>query len=86
MTIADWVQGQRTDPTINQVITWLESKKIDSVKVGEEMSQELKQYLRQWGKMCLWEGILYQHSNGARWDCNELQLVVTQIYRLQAMY
>ena len=63
MTVADWVQTQKADPTTNQVVTWLESKKMDAVKMGEEMSQELKQYLRKWRKLCLQEGILYQHSN-----------------------
>ena len=63
MTVADWVQVQKVDPTINQVVTWMESKKLDTVKLGEEKSQELKQYLMQRGKLCLWEGVLYCHSN-----------------------
>ena len=49
MTVMDWVQAQKAVSTINQVITWLEDKKLETVKVGEEMSQELKQYLRQTG-------------------------------------
>ena len=49
MTVANLVQAQKADPTINKVVTWLESKILDAVKVGEEMSQEPKQYLRQWG-------------------------------------
>ena len=53
MTVADWVQAQKADPTINQVITWMENKKLETVKMGEEMSHELKQYLRQRGKLCL---------------------------------
>ena len=53
MTVANWVQAQKVDPTINQVVTWMENKKLDTVKVGDEMTQELKQYLRQWGKLCL---------------------------------
>ena len=38
MTMTDWVQAQKVDPTINQVVTWMEDKKQDAVKVGEEMS------------------------------------------------
>ena len=53
MTVADWVQAQKVDPTINQVITWMENKKLETVKEGEEMLHELKQYLRQRGKLCL---------------------------------
>ena len=41
MTVANWVQAQKVDPTINQVGTWMEGKKLDTVKVGDEMSQEL---------------------------------------------
>ena len=53
ITVMDWVQAQKVDPTINQVVTWIEDKKLDTVKVGEEMSQELKQYLRQKEQLCL---------------------------------
>ena len=76
MTVDDWVQAQKADPSINQVITWIENKKLDTVKVGDEMSYGLKQYLRQRGKLCLWEGVLSWHVNPARQDHNELQLVV----------
>ena len=31
MTITDWVQAQKADSTINQVVTWMESKKLDTV-------------------------------------------------------
>ena len=86
MTIANWVQAQKVDPTINQVVTWMEIKKLDTVEVGDEMSQELKQYLRQQGKLCLQEGVLYRCGNWARWDQNELQLLVLQDYRLEVLY
>ena len=34
MTVADWVQAQKADPTINQIDTWMENKKMETVKVG----------------------------------------------------
>ena len=40
MTVTDWVQAQKVDQAINQVITWLEDRRFDTVKVGEGMSQE----------------------------------------------
>ena len=49
------------------------------------MLYEMKQYLRQRGKMCLQKGVLYRHINQARWDHNKLQLVVPEEYRLKAM-
>ena len=54
--------------------------------MGGKKLHELKQYLRQRRKLCLWEGVRYCHSNQARWECNELQLVVLQEYTLEAMY
>ena len=66
MTVADWVQAQKTDPTISQVIIWMENKRLETVKVGEEMSHELTQYLRQRGKLCLQEGVLNWHCKQAR--------------------
>ena len=86
MTATDWVPAQKDDPTINQVVTWLESKKLDTVKLSDEMSQELKRYLRQWGKLYLQEGVLYQWGDWARWNHNGIQLVVPPKYRLEAMY
>ena len=38
ITIADWVQAQKVNPTISQVFSWMKSKKLDTVKVGDEMS------------------------------------------------
>ena len=34
ITVADRVQAQKADPTINQVITWMENKKLETVKNG----------------------------------------------------
>ena len=42
MSIVDWVQAQKVDPTINQVVTWMEGKKLETVKMGEEVLHELK--------------------------------------------
>ena len=52
MTAADWVRAQKADPTITQVVTWMENKKLETMKVDEQMSYKLKQYLRQRGKPC----------------------------------
>ena len=51
MTVMEWVQAQKVDPAINQVITWTENGKLDTVKVSDEMSQEVKLYLRQKGQL-----------------------------------
>ena len=49
------------------------------------MSQASKQYLRQKGQLCLWEGVPYWCGGWAKWDHNELQLVVSPEHRLEAM-
>ena len=38
MTTTEWVQVQKADQTISQVITWIEAKEMGTVKVSEEMS------------------------------------------------
>ena len=50
--------------------------------MGDHMLHELKQYLRHKGGSCVCE---YRYINQARWDCNELQLVVPQEYTLEMM-
>ena len=42
MSVADCIQAQKSDPIINHVITWIENKRLVTVKVGEEMLDELK--------------------------------------------
>ena len=65
MTMMDWVQAQKMDPAIKQVITSLETKRLDTVIVDEEISQELKLHWRQKGQLCIQEGALYQCENQA---------------------
>ena len=86
MTATEWVQAQKADPVIRQVTTWIEDWKLNAMKLSEEMSQEVKQYLRQKGQLHLNEGVLFQCGSWTWRDCNELQLVVHPNYRLEAMY
>ena len=53
MTAMEWVQAQKADSVISQVTTWIENGKLSTMKISEEMSQEVKQYLRQKGQLCL---------------------------------
>ena len=38
---------QKANPVISQVTTWIEDGKFSTMNVREDMSQEVKQYLRQ---------------------------------------
>ena len=49
------------------------------------MFHELKQCLRQRGKLCLQEGVLYWCTDQAHQDGNDLQLVVPPDYMIEAM-
>ena len=49
MMAMEWVQTQKADPAMGQVITWIKAEEGDTVKVSEEMSKEVKPYLRQKG-------------------------------------
>ena len=79
MTAMEWLWAQKADLAISQVTTWMEAKELSTVKVSDEMSQDVKQYLRQKGQLCLKEGVLYQHGGQTQRDQNELQLVVPQL-------
>ena len=57
-----------------------------TVKVSEEMSQEVKPYLRQTGWLCLKEGVLYQYRGQTQRNHNEFQLVIPPSYILEAMH
>ena len=85
MIVTGWVQAQKMDPTINQVVTWMESKRLDAVKAGDGMSRSWSNIWGNGGKLCFGEGVLYQCSNQARLDHNKLQLVVPQEHILEAM-
>ena len=86
MTAMEWVWAQKADPVISQVTTWIEDGKLSTMKVSEEMSQEVKQYLRQKGQLCLKEGILFQCISQTPRDHSELQFLVPSDYRLEAMH
>ena len=73
-TAMEWVQAQKTNPAISQVIIWINAKEVSTMKVSEEMSQEVKPYLQQKGQLCLKEGVLYWCGGQTFRDCNELQL------------
>ena len=73
MTAMDWVWVQKADPIIHQVTTtWIGDGKFNTVKVSGELCQEVKQYLRQKGQLCLKEGVMYQCRNQTQKDHNEL--------------
>ena len=59
MTAMEWVWAQKAGLVICHVTTWIEDGKPGTMKVNEEMSQEVKWYLRQKGQLCLKEGVLY---------------------------
>ena len=86
MTAMEWVQAQKANPAISQVITWIKAEEVGTVKVSEEMSQEVKPYLRQRGQLCLKDSVLYQCRSQTWRDHNKLQLVIPSDYQLEAMY
>ena len=86
MTVADWVQAQKVDPTINQVVYLDEEHEIAYSESGWWDVRGTETISEVMGKLCLQEGVLYRHGNWARQDPNELQLVVPPDYRLEALY
>ena len=58
MTAAEWVWVQKADPAFSQVTTWIDAGKVGTVKVSEEMSQEVRQYFKAEGTAVLESRIL----------------------------
>ena len=83
MTTMEWVLAQKANPAISQVITWIKTKKVDAVKISEEMSQEVKTYLIHLIQLCLvsiWRSVMERLQWGAIGD------LVPPDYRLEAIH
>ena len=86
MTISDWVKVQAEDQVIHDLIQWYRTKELHR---GQDTdSLEMKQFLRQRGKLLLRNGILYRKNDTKESKCpdwNTMQLVLPTALRIQAL-
>ena len=88
MTTLNWVEAQFKDKTIGKVICLYKSKELKCQKGKETDSQEMKQFIRQWNRLLMRNGILYCKNEIQEVICpdrNTMQLVLPKAFRKQAL-
>ena len=85
MTSLEWSQAQLKDPAICQIIQAIQNKTLDTLKIKQDMSSDLKSFLRVRKQFTLKEGILYRKSQVNNNDRASLQLVLPLSHRQKAM-
>ena len=83
MTSLEWSQAQMQDPAISQIIQAIQTKTLDTLKYNQDMSLDLKAFLRIRKQFQLKQGILYRKTQVN--DRARLQLVLPLAYIPQAM-
>ena len=83
MTSLEWSQAQMQDPAISQIIQAIQTKTLDTLKYNQDMSVDLKAFLRIRKQLQIKQGILYRKSQVN--DKARLQLVLPLSYRPKAM-
>ena len=84
MTSLEWSQAQLKDAAICQIIQAIQNKSLDTIKIKQDMSSDLKAFLRTRKQFKLKQGILYRKSQVNN-DTVRLQLVLPHSYRQKAM-
>ena len=85
MTSLEWSQAQLIDPAICQIIQAIQNKTLDTLKIKQDMSSDLKAFLRVKKQFKLKQGILYRKSQVNNNDRARLQLVLPFSCRQKAM-
>ena len=83
MTSLEWSQAQIQDPAICKIIQAIQNKTLDTLKIKQDMSSDLKAFLRIRKQFKLKQGILYRKSQFN--DRARLQLVLPLSHRQKAM-
>ena len=83
MTSLEWSQAQSKDSAICQIIQAIQNKSLDTLKIKQDMSSDLKAFLRIRKQFKLKQGILYRKSQVN--DRARLQLVLPLSHRQKAM-
>ena len=86
MTMLDWVKVQAEDQVISDILQQYKAKELHKGKDTD--SPEMKQFLKQRGKLLLRNGILYHKNDTKEIECperNTMQLVLPITLRTQAI-
>ena len=83
MTSLEWSQVQMQDPAISHIIQAIQIKHLNTIKHKQDMSSELKAFLRIRKQLKLKQGVLYRKTQVH--DKARFQLVLPQAFRSKAM-
>ena len=86
MTMSDWVNVQAEDQVICNLIQWYKARELHKGKDTDSL--ELKQFLKQRGKLLLRNGILYLKNDTKETECpnrNIMQLILPMTLRIKAL-
>ena len=86
MTMLDWVKVQAEDQVIHDLIQWHKARELHKGKDTD--SPEIKQFLKERGKLLLGNGILYHKDDTKETehpDRNTMQLLIPITLRTQAL-
>ena len=83
MTSLEWSQAQNKDSAICQIIQAIQNKSLDTLKIKQDISSDLKAFLRIRKQFILKRGILYRKFQVN--DRARLQLVLLPSHRQKAM-
>ena len=86
MTLSDWVNVQAEDQVIGNLIQWYKARQLHKGKDTD--SAEMKQFLKQQGKLPLRNGILYCKNDTQETDCpdrNTIQSILPTTFIMQAL-
>ena len=86
VTPADWDEAQMQDQDLRQIIWLYKTKQLETAKLGNFESREIKTLLCHQYKLTLQEGVLYLKTAPNWDDQNDLTLVLPQVYYALAMH
>ena len=84
--MSDWVKVQAEDQVTGNLIQWYKARELHKDKDTD--SPEMKQFLKQRGKLLLRNGILYCKYDTQETECldrNTMQLILPTMFRIQAL-
>ena len=85
MTKEDWLDAQKQDPVLNQLITLIKSKTLGHRKHHPNDSSELKSMLRIKNQLILRKGLLFRKMKKGNQEGSVLEFIVPKKFRVQVL-
>ena len=86
MTAADWAEAQMQDWDLIQVIWLYKVRQLDTAKLCDFESREVKALLHHWLKLKLWDRFLYLKTSPNQENQKDMRLVLPWAYHALVMH